>query len=77
MLLHHLGKVGYDHGGGVNQGISCQLGLYLPVLADPFGGNVEGRVDGVDSRHVIRVRSRRQRQVVVHQDIPSGHLLPL
>ena len=76
MLLHHLGQVGDHHRGGIDERVSCQLGLDPAVLADPFGRYMERRVNGVDSRNIIRIRAGRQRQVVVHQDISPGYLLP-
>ena len=69
--------MGDNHRSGINQRIARQFRLDLFIFADPFGRNVECGVDGIDARNVIRIPSRRQRQIVIHQDIPSGHLLAL
>lgn len=73
MFFDYLRQMCDDYRSRIDQGIACHFRLYFPILADPFGRDVEGRVYGVDPRDVIRVRAGRKRQEMIHEDISSCH----
>ena len=73
MFFDYLRQMCDDYRSRIDQGIACHFRLYFPILADPFGRDVECRVYGVDSRDVIRIRAGRKRQEMIHEDISSCH----
>ena len=76
MLFDRLRQVGKHNGQGCDNRIPVDLRHFLVLRQNPAGGDAVGRLHRLNPVNRSRRIGRLQGQIIVHQNLSPGHLLP-
>ena len=77
VILYYLRQVCNNNRSRVNKRISCDFRTKLVLLGNPLCGNVERRLNGVDTVNLSCNASAVESKIVVHKDFRMSNNLAL